>query len=88
MVGKKEKNLLVMGTLRISVLPMFLYTAMVTTGIMLYTTPLVLICHITGTWYLLPIFQFPLPLPSTSSNHKSDLFSYEFGFFCLDSTHI
>ena len=46
---------------------------------MLYIASLVLIYLITGSLYLLTTFMsFPLPLPPTSGNHKSDLFFYEF----------
>ena len=47
----------------------------------LYLTPQVLICLLTASLYLLTTFlHLPLPLLCASGNHKSHLFSYEFGF--------
>lgn len=76
-----------MRTLRCPLLATSLYhAAVVTIDIMLYTIALVLIYLITGNLYLLTTFlQFPL---STSGNHKSDLFFYEFVLLLFQNPHI
>ena len=64
------------------------HTAVLVILIMLHLTSLVFIYLIAGSLYLLTtFFQIPLPQPSTSGNHRSDLFFCEFGFFNL-ITHI
>lgn len=51
------------------------HPAVVAKVTMLYIISLVLIYHTTWNLYILTTFlQFPVPLTSTSSNHKSDLF--------------
>ena len=71
-----------MRTLRIYSLNNFpIYHTAVLIIFIMYITSLVLIYLITGSLDLLTAFiQFLLPPPSASSNHKSDLFFYEFVF--------
>ena len=94
-IGKiKIKNILfVMRTLRFYSLNNFptYHRAILAIVIMLYITSLVLTYLITESLYLLiTLLQFLLFPPFAYSNHKSDLFFYEFGGFgfliFLDST--
>ena len=73
-----------MTTLRIYSLNSFpiYHTAVVPIAIMLYITSLGLMYLITGSLYLLTTFiKFSLSPTPAASNHKSNLFFYEFGVF-------